>query len=222
MTKTDSKKVEIFFHGYARDFDSIYGHTKKRGFLGRLTDRVLRKSMFLRFQEVLKNTADPRIKSVLDVGCGSGRYCLELLNQGKRVIGLDLAEGMLKLAEEAAARSSARQNIAFVHADYLQHDFKEQFDAACLMGFFDYIQDPAAIFKKLKVEVRHEIYASFPRSSGFLAKQRQVRYRLRNCPLYLYSEEDIHKLMESCGFKGRYSLKDLGRDFFIKIQLQAL
>jgi ubiquinone/menaquinone biosynthesis C-methylase UbiE len=217
--KSEARRVQDFFQGYAQDFDSIYKHNIKRGFLGRLIDNTFRKSMFLRFQEVLQHTADPRIQTILDVGCGSGRYSLEFLKQGKRVVGMDLAEGMLELARQAVAGSPLAQNISFIQGDYLQHEFHEGFDAACLMGFLDYIQDPAAVFRKLRREVTKELYASFPRSSGLLAKQRKLRYALRSCPLYLYSARDIRAIMEACGLEKQYVLKDLGREYFVKVML---
>ena len=40
----ETKDVEKFFHGYAADFDSIYGHTKKRNawqkFPGQVFQRI--------------------------------------------------------------------------------------------------------------------------------------------------------------------------------------
>lgn len=218
--KSEAGRVKDFFQGYAQDFDSIYKHNPKRGFLGRMIDTTFRKSMFLRFQEVLLHTADPRIQTILDVGCGSGRYCLEFLKQGKRVVGMDLTEGMLELARQAVVGSPLAQNISFLQGDYLQHDFHGRFDAACLMGFFDYIPDPAAVFRKLKREITKELYVSFPRSSGLLAKQRKLRYALRGCPLYLYSAQDIRAIMEACGLKKQYVVKDLGRDYFVKVTLR--
>lgn len=217
--KSEAGRVKAFFHGYAQDFDSIYQHNTKRGFLNRLIDTTFRKSMFLRFQEVLRNTSNPRIQTILDVGCGSGRYCLEFLKQGKQVVGMDLAEGMLELARQAISETPQAQNISFLQGDYLRHDFQQRFDAACLMGFFDYIQDPAAIFGKLKREVAQEIYASFPGSSGLLAKQRKLRYALRDCPLYLYSVRDIENIMRACGLEQQYAVKDLGREYFVKVTL---
>ncbi len=217
--KSEAGRVKDFFQGYAQDFDSIYQHNTKRGFLDRLIDTTFRKSMFLRFQEVLQHSANPRIQTILDVGCGSGRYCLEFLKQGKQVVGMDLAEGMLELARQAVSGSQLVQNISFLQGDYLQHDFQQRFDAACLMGFFDYIQDPVAVFRKLKREVAQELYASFPCSSGLLATQRKLRYALRDCPLYLYSARDIGDIMKACGMEKQYALKDLGREYFVKVTL---
>lgn len=213
-----SEKVKTFFHGYAADFDSLYGHTNKRNRLGKWLDKKLRRVMFLRFEETLKHSASKDIKSVLDVGCGPGRYSLELLKQGKRVIALDLANGMLDLAKEAV-KTAPSKDIEFIYGDYLTHDFKEKFDAAVLTGFFDYIKEPRDVVKKLKKDINKEIYASFPKNNGLLAFQRRIRYNWRNCPLYLYSKSDVEKIMDDCGLKGKYTIKDLERDWFVRVQL---
>ena len=74
------------------------------------------------------------------------------------------------------------------------------------------------VVQKLKKDVVREIYASFPQNSGLLAHQRRLRYWLRNCPLYLYSREDIDGIMRAAGVK-KYEIKDFGRDYFVRMVL---
>jgi 2-polyprenyl-3-methyl-5-hydroxy-6-metoxy-1,4-benzoquinol methylase len=56
--------------------------------------------MYIRFEETLKNIDTTEIHLVLDIGCGSGRYAVQFLRMGKSVTGIDMAEEMLKLAEQ--------------------------------------------------------------------------------------------------------------------------
>jgi SAM-dependent methyltransferase len=217
--ENDRSKVSKFFHGYAGDFDAIYGHTDKRNALGRWIDTHLRAVMRLRFEETLKHTAKKEIRSILDVGCGPGRYSTEFLKQGKDVVALDIAEGMLALARKSAGAMEHNGSISFIKADYLENNFPEKIDAACLMGFFDYIRDPVTLMKKLKKEISKEIYASFPKNSGLLALIRRMRYRLRNCPLFLYSRYEIEKILDESGLAGQYTIQDFGRDYYVKIVL---
>ena len=212
-----NKDVENFFQGYAENFDAIYGHTKKRNFFQRWIDRRLRRVMRLRFEETLANSVNPDIKSILDIGCGSGRYCVEFLRQGKRVAALDMAEGMLQIARKACASISGEKPIEFIKANYLEYEFREKFDAACLMGLFDYIENPIALFEKLKRDISKEIYASFPKSSGLLAFIRRIRYRLRKCPLFMYTWADIEEIMTKTELLGKYEVVDCERDYFLKI-----
>lgn len=211
--------VKKFFHGYAADFDSIYGHAKKRGFVDKVMDKLFRQSMLLRFKETLQQTQNPAIQTLLDVGCGSGVYDVELLKQGKSVVGVDMAEGMLEIAKKRTASFSQTGKISFVLADYMEHRFTEQYDAALLMGVFDYVKDPVAMLQKLQQDVTKEIYGSFPKKGGFLTWQRKVRYNMRNCPLYFYSKKSLVQILDTAGLQGKYSIKDLGRDFFVKVTL---
>ena len=221
-TSKDTQEVKSFFDGYASDFDSIYGHTDhKRGILDKLADKLFRQVMLLRFKETLKRTANPVIQSVMDIGCGPGHYCVEFLKQGKKVIAIDLAENMLKIAKQRVEASSFEKpvDIVFLEENYLDYQFDQQYDAACLMGFFDYIQNPEDVLEKLKKDITKEVYASFPQSGGLLIFQRKIRYKLRNCPLYLYSRKDVDDLMKKVGLEGKYEVIDLKRDFFVKIDM---
>lgn len=87
------------------------------------------------------------------------------------------------------------------------------------MGFFDYVEDPVPVLKKLTTEVTGAFYASFPKSNGFLARQRRVRYRLRGCPLWLYAKRDVEDALIASGFAGLYELRDFGRDWYAVVQM---
>lgn len=217
-TLTETKDVETFFHGYAADFDSIYGHTKKRGTWDKFLDKYFRRSMKLRYDLVLKYAAKPAIKTILDVGCGGGVYCEALLNMGKTVTGLDIAEGMLELAEKKTKSFIDKGQASYIHSGYLEHNFDTTFDASVLVGFFDYIKTPLEVLKKLQRDTTKEVYMSFPKSGGFLAWQRKVRYKARNCPLYYYSKKDIENLLSKAGWLDKSTIINIDRDFFVYIK----
>lgn len=219
MADKVTSDVKKFFHGYAADFDSIYGHTQNRSAFGKWVDKNFRETMFLRFEEALKNTSKPEIKSVLDVGCGPGRYIVEFLLQGKEVCGLDMAEGMIDIAKKVVGQVEHEGSVHWVVGDYMSHQFDRQYDAACLMGFFDYIEKPEEIIEKLKKDVSKEFYCSFPIAGGFMGWQREVRYKMRNCPLWMYTKTDVQRIFDNCGLQGKYEIIDFGRDYFVKVTL---
>jgi SAM-dependent methyltransferase len=216
---SDTQDVKKFFDGYAADFNSIYGHTEGRGLFDKFTDKFFRQSMSLRFNETLKYSANPEVKSILDVGCGPGHYCLAFLMQGKKVTGLDVATAMLEIAKKKTASFEKEGKMSFILDGYMEHRFPERFDAACLMGFFDYIKNPEELFMKLQKDVSKELYMSFPKKGGLLAFQRKIRYNLRKCPLYLYSKEDLKKILEKTSLLSKSQIIDLGRDYFVKVRL---
>ena len=219
--RESTRAVGRFFDAYAANFDAIYGHTKRRHALGRWIDRAFRQVMVRRFEETLRQTQNPAIRSVLDVGCGSGRYAVAFAQQKKEVVGIDIAAGMLEIARDSIASLHVASRVELVLGDYLSVRFDRTFDAACLMGFFDYVEDPVPVLKKLTAEVTGAFYASFPKSKGFLARQRRVRYRLRGCPLWLYAKRDVEDALIASGFAGLYEIRDFGRDWYAVVQMQG-
>jgi len=213
----ETKDVAIFFHGYAEDFDSIYGHTKRRNAWQKFLDKYFRESMRIRFDVANKYAGENNIQSILDVGCGGGVYCEALLEKGKTVTGIDIAEGMISLARKKTSRFDNTGRINYIHDSYLSHKFNTKFDAAFLTGFFDYIKYPLEIFEKLQTDVSKELYMSFPKSGGILGWQRKIRYRMRNCPLYYYSEKDIQSLLTKMEWLEKATIISIKRDFFVRV-----
>jgi len=54
-----------------------------------------------------------KIKNVLDLGCGTGRHCIHLAKIGFDVVGVDISESALKMAN-AWVRKERLTNVAFV------------------------------------------------------------------------------------------------------------
>ena len=214
-----TKDVKTFFDGYATSFDSIYGHTSKRSLIDKLMDKLFRQVMMKRFEEVLVNTKSEQIQTILDIGCGPGHYCVEFLKQGKEVLGIDISANMLEIARQHTSTiNDDATKVEFVSGDYTELTLSKKYDAACLMGFFDYIKTPIDILTKLKEDVNKEIYMSFPQAGGILAWQRKIRYSIKNCPLYYYSQNDVKDLLKRAGLDN-FEIKDLKRDYFVKVIL---
>ena len=176
--------------------------------------------MFLRFRETLKNINHPDIHSILDVGCGSGRYCAEFLKMGKMVTGVDIASEMLNLAKILCKKEVPEGLIKFINGNYTNVELGEKHDAAVLMGLFDYIENPQPLLKKLKKDINNIILATFPKDNNLLNSIRKVRYQLfKNCPLYFYSKNGLEKLFESCDFN-QFNISDSDREYYVRIDLR--
>jgi ubiquinone/menaquinone biosynthesis C-methylase UbiE len=96
-------RTQTFFHQYANDFDAIYGN--QNGLIDSVINRIFRKSMRLRYEKSIEGCEPVQGKSVLDVGCGPGHYSITVAQRGaSRVVGIDFADGMLKLATDHAQK----------------------------------------------------------------------------------------------------------------------
>lgn len=210
------KQVETFFHDYARDFDSIYSAEKAKTPWRQLIDDRLRSSMTDRYAMAMQVLLDESVNSILDVGCGPGRYVYDLARENKEILALDVAQGMLDLSKENLTKGNVPvDKVKYVLGDFLATRLDKKYDAAVLIGLFDYTPDPLAVIKKLKTEVNSFFVASFPDNVGPLAWQRKIRYSLRRCPLFLYSHSDVDSLMKSAGIT-KYKIQKLNREYFLQ------
>ena len=200
QTAERREDVQDYFVRHAVRFDGLYGGDNMAT---RIFDRLFRKPMYERYRltiEALGNKAEG--KSYLDLGCGSGRYAVNLARLGAEVVGLDFSEAMLKLAEEYAAEQGVAGKATFVRTDMDEWMEKtdDHFDAAYAMGVFDYLADPVRTLRSM-LRVADRAYVSIPAPEFPRAQLRKLRYTRQNCPIFFYTRSDTEKLVRDAGGK---------------------
>lgn len=209
-----TERTANFFDRYAADFNAIYGNSND-GF-ERIVNRLFRRSMLARYEQTLTRCRPIAGLSVIDIGCGPGHYSVALARAGAtRVLGLDFAPAMLKIAGDAAKAAGVAQRCAFALGDFITYPISEKFDYAVVMGFMDYVADPRPVIDRVLSIVCRRGFFSFPKAGGPLAWQRKLRYRNR-CDLFLYREEDIRSLLSAAG--AAFQIESIGRDFFVTVE----
>jgi SAM-dependent methyltransferase len=78
---------------------------------------------------LLRRNAVRNGSSLLNLGCGTGKHDLLLGEAGYRVYGVDLSEGMVRLAIERAAGCNLDGKLRFSHGDVRLVRLGERFDA---------------------------------------------------------------------------------------------
>jgi 2-polyprenyl-3-methyl-5-hydroxy-6-metoxy-1,4-benzoquinol methylase len=212
MTLSDrqSAKVARYFSATAKDFDDIYETDKsfvrqaRDKFRGTVTNRLL-------YVQQVAESVKPQ--SILDVGCGSGRFAVDLAVRGAEVTGLDFAEGMLTLARQRAETEGVADRCEFLNEDFLAWDPRRHFDLVLAMGVFDYVKDAAPLLSKMTKVTRRTLIASFPRRVHPLVPVRMARLRLNGCPVYFYLRNDVLKL--GLDHVPSFEVFTLGRDFIL-------
>ena len=199
--------VQDYFVRHAARFDGLYGGDNMAT---RLFDRLFRKPMYVRYRLTIEALADAKGKKYLDIGCGSGRYAVNLARLGAQVTGLDFSDAMLKLARDYAAEESVTDKVSLVKADLNEwmRDTNEHFDAAFAMGVFDYLDDPVATLR-LMLKVADRAYMSLPAPEFPRAQVRRMRYARQNCPVYFFTRPQVEKLVKDAGGK-ILQIKSLG------------
>lgn len=199
MTAERHEDVQDYFVRHAARFDGLYGGDNMAT---RLFDRLFRKPMYERYRLTIEALADAKGKKYIDIGCGSGRYAVNLARLGAEVVGLDFSEAMLKLAGAYAGKEGVADKTRFVETDMnaWMEATPERFDAAYAMGVFDYLDDPAKTLK-LMLKVADRAYVSIPAPEFPRAQLRRLRYRQQQCPVYFYTRPEMEAMIASAGGK---------------------
>jgi SAM-dependent methyltransferase len=71
------------------------------------------------------------VRSILDLGCGTGGHAILLASRGYRVVGVDRSESMLAIAKRRAAETGAC--VEFRSGDLRSFDAAQSFDAVISM-----------------------------------------------------------------------------------------
>jgi ubiquinone/menaquinone biosynthesis C-methylase UbiE len=158
--------------------------------------------MFTRYVYTLQGLGNLEGKTILDVGCGSGRYAVELAKGGARVVGVDFSEEMLKMARARAAEAGVEDRTEFVSGDFVEwaRGQEQRFDASFAMGVLDYIDDAPA-FIRMMASVSKEVIASFPSPTPVRMPLRKMRYWMRNCPVHFYWRGEIERMYHDAGLR---------------------
>jgi len=93
----------------------------------------------------------------------------------------------------------------------------EPHDHAIVMGVLDYITDAGAFLAALRPLIKGSGVVSFPSRHWLRTPLRQVRYRLRRCPVYFYSDGMIRQLCSDAGFSeiNIYKIPGAGMDYHV-------
>ncbi len=191
--------VRSYFERAAFSFDKLYNEDGQTPFW-RWVNRQFRSDIVARFVHTCEHVRNARAGSVLDVGCGSGRYLAAFATLGvERLVGIDLSQPMLDLASQQI-KAVDHPQTDLICANFDDYATDEKFDVVVAMGFFDYQADPVEVLAKMRSMARHSVIASFPSRHWFRTPLRQVRYKLKRCPVYFYGHDTIAELAERAGY----------------------
>jgi len=217
MAKERNPGAIEYFHRRIDDFDDIY-RTDRRGLMAWL-DKTLRASVRQRFDLAFNLLGDMTGKSVLDIGCGSGRYMFESVRRGALdVVGLDAAPGALDAARRMASELGMEKKVDFIESDFLDFQAQRKFDVVFAVGYFDYILTPLPHLKKMLETYNHFLFASFPKFWHPMTPVRKVRLALNSCPVRFYSRQRVRAVAKSAGASS-VDLKNVARDYILIVGL---
>jgi len=137
----DKREGRPFYEKYAWSYDLIISRNQKQ------------ECTFI--EQVLADFSIARGAAILDAGCGTGSYSVELTQRGFRVTGVDRSSQLLMLALKKAA---AGLEIPFVDGDILTFNGDRQYDAVLCRGVLNDLveeHDRILVFRSFAASLRY-------------------------------------------------------------------
>lgn len=212
------EKVRDHFDADARRFDAIYEEDK--GLADRFIDNWWRGVVRKRLEINLQRLEPLAGKTVIDVGCGSGRFCLAYAEHGAgHVLGVDFAAAMIDIANHLAQQAGVAEQCEFRAGAFPEVVGEgERFDYATANGFFDYVENPVPIISQMREMTRERMVMSFPKAVEWRVPLRRVRFWMKGTPLFLYTEKHVKRILAEAGVE-KYDWIALDRDYVVVAHL---
>jgi 2-polyprenyl-6-hydroxyphenyl methylase/3-demethylubiquinone-9 3-methyltransferase len=106
-------------------------------------------------ERIMAATATPLAQArVVDVGCGGGILSESMARTGADVLGIDLARGVLEVAELHALEASVNVRYRMIAAEALALEQPQAFDLVTCMEMLEHVPDPAATLRALAALVK--------------------------------------------------------------------
>lgn len=214
-TTTVEDKVRDHFHDDAERFDAIYD--EKKGVVARFVDNYWRGVVQKRLEINVEKLKPFAGKKILDVGCGSGRFCIAFAQNGAaKVIGVDFARGMIEIADKLAAASGVADQCEFRVGAFPEviGEGEGPFDACTGNGFFDYVENPVPIITRMRELTKGKLILSFPKAVEWRVPIRRMRFWMKGTPLFLYKESQTRDILERSGVTD-FEFIHLDRDYLV-------
>ncbi len=203
-TSEHTEKVREYFDARMADYDAFYDPPSA---VARWFNRVFRKAVYLRRDQVLTLARQFQCRTVLDVGCGTGRNTIWWARHGlDRLHGIDISGEMIDEAKTLAARAGLADRCTFEHADFMRWSTDQRYDMAVACGVFDYVTDALAVTRHMARFANRVVYGSFPGWTLIRTPLRKLRYAFRGCPTHFYRRRELEQLFGEAGF-GPYEIK---------------
>ena len=100
-------------------------------------------------------------KQVLDVGCGGGILSESMVQKGAQVMGIDMGEAPLKVAELHSLESGVEVEYRQVPVEVLAEERPGSFDVVTCMEMLEHVPDPASVIRACTSLVKPEGWVFF-------------------------------------------------------------
>ena len=140
MRKSD---IKAYYEDEAYDYNSEF-YEKKIAY----PTLIYRQNYIL---DMIREAHLPRDSKLLDVGCGPGELLIKLSEDFDQLMGIDIANEMITIANQKLENRSSNKNIVFEVGDIENLRFEDKtFDLIICSGVIEYLKDDEGWMKEIK------------------------------------------------------------------------
>jgi len=197
------ENVKKYFEN-ALAFDEGYESKGGPDFLHKIANRFFRPFLLgRRWTEFFSMVDFNKNDAVVDVGCGGGRYLIELSRQGiKKGFGIDFSQNMINLCKKRA------EELGLTNIEFSQTEVNETLplcDILYALGFLTYYKDIDYFLDLFSQRSRRLIILEFPGKSeniwGAILKALCLTWaKIRSLDVTTHSKEYIDNYLSKKGF----------------------
>ncbi len=134
---------EVFGQRYANVYDSLYASKDYEAECDLL-------------ESIFNNHSHEPVRSILDMGCGTGNHAFPLASRGYHVVGVDRSADMVELARSKSLVFTGDNQPRFEVSNVTNFQIDERFDAAMMMfAVLGYQHDNESVIATLTNMRRH-------------------------------------------------------------------
>ncbi|MCX7746187.1 MAG: class I SAM-dependent methyltransferase [Clostridia bacterium] len=159
---------------------------------------------------------------VLDLGCGTGNFCIEMSKRGYDMIGVDISGDMLACAKEKSVKAGL--DILFLNQDMTNFELYGTVDAiVCLIDSINYIthkKDLKRLFKLAKNYLNPKGLFIFDINSEYKLEKvlgNNLFYEIEDDITYIW-ENQYHKKKKICEFDITFFVRDQENNLYKKYE----
>lgn len=142
--------------------------------------------------------------TVLEVGCGTGRWAFYFANKVKKVTAIDISDKMIAIARKKQINAGIK-NIEFICSSALDFDTLEKYNLVYFSGVLQYMEDA-------DIEIMLTKLPNWMRSDGLCVSRDTLSLKKRivltgDYPVVYRTKEEHENLFKKHGFELVYSGK---------------
>ena len=203
----DAKQQRTFWDRHITGWsNSSYNKQKSMPLIERVA-QPMRKHLPLRQHLATEIAVNAGATSVLDLGCGTGDFAVELIGTSKTLknyLGMDIAESAVKEARQnvlAAAGSRVTADVRVSAIEDLDPTAYDSFDFIAGLGLLPYLTDDGITRLSRICKGKPWVMDYHPREATLFNGIHAVYRKVKGYPFYrMYSDSEEKELMAKFGF----------------------